>query len=353
MKNLLESIFDDDLTAKELDIIDDWCDTFIRDPFYKYGNYKIDYHLKTVIMQSTWWSKLDIDASNSEFNGFPPKWNFINLKGEQIKEISLKGNIKGLRNLPSYIESIYIRPNPKTKTVEPQVLKDISSSSKKYKMISFLYADNVKFNKLDLSDLNVTITNSLQVSGFENGATVKFNPNLKTNILQFGYYSVGNGYNDVNIDVENLPIFKTISFKAGDFDHVKAMIDGISDFGKSNFNSIVVNGSELSKEEKEAVKNILKKEESEFVSSGEILKKIAAINSVKNDKDGTKDRFGCPLNYGDVVLVCESSIPSYPSFLDVYKGCSQNGRIRTDKQKMVPPRNVIKLNNPKILELLK
>ena len=363
MKNLNEilneGIFDSDLVSSTSGLVGGWCEDYIYDRYYRQKGipaYVIDEKHKTIIVQNDYTIELGIDAKNSPFYGFVTGYKFVNKKGKPLTRLFLNGDICGLDNIPDNIDEIHISPNPKTFDVKPQVLKDISSQLKRVKLIEFFrdyHTDEIKFKNLDLTDLKTVISNSLVIGSLEKTGFIKFNPDLKTNIIQFGYDTLGSKWNPTGAYVENLPIFKTITFKSGDFEHVKLMIEGLKDKGKSNFNNIKVNGGDLSDVEKETIKSLLNGQETEYKGHADLFNKLKTINSVINDKDGSKDRFGTPLEVGDIVLVCDSTNSKYPSFLDVYKGGTKGGRIRTEIQMMIPPRNVIKLNNPKILDLLK
>lgn len=202
---------------------------------------------------------------------------------------------------------------------------------------------------LDLSKLTIPI-DKLYIGGIKQGSQVKFNVDEKVGILQFGH---GTMYKDNPVKFVNLPIVKTLSFKSADFVLIKNMIEGLDDKGKSDFKSVVITCKDLNIDEKQLIKSMLCGEESDFKGFGDILKKIEFINSKVNNKDATRDRFGEFLQVGDIVLVADSTNPRWPSTLDIYKGATPGGRIRTQNYMQLSPRNVIKLNNKNILDLLK
>ena len=354
MKNLNEilneGIFDKDLkTNDEFVVMRGWLDQYNIEPCDTTDpEIDIDGSSKIIKFIDSSYPKrsimeISIRADKQAFDGFIPGWRFVDVDGDDITSWKLHGHIKGFKDAPA-MESISVYADDAV--IDSKAYKDISSQFKKLKEMYFYSRATIgTFNGLDLSELKTHIR-LLYLGNIADGSEVRFNPDLKVETLQFGYGAI-------DASVKNLPIFKTLSFKSADFTSIHNMIDGLEDKGKSNFNSIQITCKDCNNEEKEAIKNLLKGEDTGFVGYGEILKKIEVINKVVNDNDGGKDRFGESLSPGDVVIVADTSSPKWPSFLDIYKGCSGNGRIRTEKRMQLPPRNVIKLNNPKILDLLK
>ena len=357
MKNLNEllneGIFDKDLaTNDESVIVQGWCETFLRSSMYRRDVEAIDYidHKNKTVHLKLYNESILINADSQPFTGFPG-YNFVNGRGKEIMAIQFAGDIRSVDNIPKSVTCINFYADG-TK-IDDDVWKGLNKQFKKIKELEFYSHDlnnpNAMWKGLDLSKLTVPV-DKMYIGNIRRNYAITFNVDEKIGILQFGYDSI---YKDNYGKVVNLPIVKTLSFKSADFESVKEMIEGLEDKGKSNFKSIIVNCKDLNAEEKQAVKDMLAGEETSFKGFGDVLKKIESINSVVNDKDATKDRFGEPLQVGDLVFVAESSNPQWPTKLDIYKGGTSGGRIRTEYNRMVPPRNVIKINNSKILGLIK
>lgn len=351
-----EGIFDTDLVDNESGPVAGWINTYV-DLNYDGFEYRIDQKNKKVIFTPSGKynrvvREIIIRTNNSPLNGFI-NYKFVDPNDNEIQNIKFFGDIESVDGIPSQFTSISFYADGAKNGIKPSVFKEISNNVKKINELLFVtYNTNISFKNIDLTQLTSPVR-KLYVSHLIEGGEIKFNPNLKVETLQFGYGSLFGWHETYTGTLKNLPIFKTLSFQTGSYEGIKKVLSEIDDKGKSNFNSIVVNCKDLNKEEKEAIKNFLKGEDDGFTGYGETLNKINDINKIINDKDDTKDRFGVILSPGDIVLVACSTDPKYPSRLDIYKSSSGNGRIRTETMMQIPPRNVIKLNNPKILELLK
>lgn len=344
---LNEGIFDKNVTGREDELIRGWLKRYNIIPTEMSGeSIEIDEKSKTIKYSDSKYpdrvfTGLSIFGDKQPFDGFIPGWRFVNNKGEDILLWNLHGHIKSLKGAPAMdIISVY------TDTViDSTVYKDISYQFKKLKEMYFYSTDNSSFDGLDLTELKTQVR-LLYVGDVKNDGIVKFNPDLKVETLQIGY--------DIEpASVKTLPIVKTLSFKAADFDSIREMIEGLEDKGKSNFKSIVISCRDCNNEEKEALKALLQGQNAGFAGFGDLVKKLKVLNSNQNFDDPTKDLFGCPLTMGDVVLIADTANPKYPSILDVYKGVTSGGRVRTETRMQVPPRNIVKINNPKLLELVK
>ena len=356
MKNLneilTESLFDKDIISNnESDLVRSWVEMYIRDSYRDdvVPKFEVDDKKKTITISD--YVVHVYGDKNNPFTSFID-YKLLDRDGKVMTTISFRGNIKGAKGFPSYITHVYYYADNKgNNTVNDQWCRDITKyAGPSLNNIDFLSSNRDSadgFKEVDLQNLNLKIDKTLGIHNLLDHAVVNFNPTTKINILQFGYDVL-----DRSVRIEHLPIFKTLSFKTGSFDSIKEFIENVDDKGKSNFSNIKISCKDLDENEKEAVKAMLAGTDAEFSGYGEILKKINKINSVINDKDGSKDRFGEPLTPGDIVIYC-CSASGWPSRLDIYKGGTGGGRIRTETQSMVPPRNIIKLNNPKLLELLK
>ena len=344
---LNEGIFDKNVAGREDDLIRGWLDRYnIKPTNISEMSIEVDEKSKTIKFTDSKYPNRELDelsifGDNQPFEGFIPGWKFVNKDGKDMSSWKLHGHIKSLKDAPIMdIISVYTDA-----VIDFTVYKDISSQFKKLKEMYFYSGSNGQFDNLDLTELKTQVR-LLYIGNVVDGGIVKFNPDLKVETLQIGYGAI-------DASVKNLPIVKTLSFKAADFDSIRKMIEGLEDTGKSNFKSVVISCRDCNNEEKEAIKALLQGQDTEFAGYGTLLKKIEEINKVSNDSDSTKDRFGEPLSPGDIVLVADTANPKYPSSLDIYKGSTSGGRIRTEKRMQIPPRNVIKFNNPKILGLLK
>ena len=356
MKNLneilSESIFDDDLTTNNQDtLVKTWADAFFKDwvSSEKSGVDHIDEASKTIFLKTTGWDAYVV-AKDQPFTGFIDEYKIVNCKNKEITTIYFAGDIRSINNIPKSVNGILFYSDFNT-TIRDNVCEEINKQFKTIKTLEFLNISQSKWNGLDLTKLTSAV-GLLHIGGSSEDAEIKFNVNQKVGTLQFGYDSIFHNGGKTS-KVVNLPIVKTLSFKSGDFESIRSMIEGLENKGNSNFKSMNISCRDLNAQEKEALKKLLQGEETDFAGYGKILKKIESINSIVNDNDGSKDRFGESLEPGDVVLVADTTNPKWPSFLDIYKGCSSNGRIRTESRMQLPPRNVIKINNPKILDLLK
>ena len=358
MKNLSEiineGIFDKDLVSNDESIIvQAWCNNFLKNSMYLNDPEPIDhidYKQKKIYLKSTYQEHVLINATNQPFTGFIG-YDIVNSKGKGITTIQLAGDIRSIDNAPKSVYNVnFFSDNTK---IDDSVWKEINKQFKKLKELEFFVHDlnnsSIMWDGLDLSKLTIPI-DKLYMGDIKQGSQVKFNVDEKVGILQFGF---GTMYKDNPVKFINLPIVKTLSFKSADFELIKNMIEGLEDKGKSDFKSVVITCKDLNIDEKQLIKSTLRGEESDFKGFGDILKKIEFINSKVNNKDATRDRFGEFLQVGDIVLVADSTNPRWPSILDIYKGATPGGRIRTQDYMQLPPRNVIKLNNKNILDLLK
>ena len=344
---LNEGIFDKNVASREDDLIRSWLEMYnIKPTDYSELSIEVDEKSKTIKFSDSKYpnrniNELSIFGDKQPFEGFIPGWKFVNPEGKDVLSWNLHGHIKSFKEAPAMdIISVYTDA-----VVDSSVYKDISSQFKKLKEMYFYSGNNSIFDGLDLTELKTQVR-LLYIGDIKIGSTIKFNQDLRVDTLQFGYGVEG-------AIVKNLPIFKTLSFKAADFDSIREMIEGLEDTGKSNFKNIVISCRSCNNEEKEALKALLQGQDTGFAGFSEIIKKIQNFNSHQNLDDPTKDLFGCPLQVGDVVLIADTANPKWPSILDVYKGATSGGRIKTDSRSQVPPRNVIKINNPKLLELIK
>ena len=345
---LTEGIFDRNVTGREDDLIRGWVERYnIKPTNASEVTIDVDEKSKTIKFSDSKYPDLrDIDelsifGDKQPFEGFIPGWRFVNKEGKDILTWKLHGYIKSLKGTPAMdIISVYTDA-----VIDPTVYKDISSQFKKLKEMYFYSGSNGSFDSLDLTELKTQIR-LLYIGDVKNGGVVRFNPDLKVETLQIGYRIEP-------ASIKNLPIIKTLSFKDEDFDSIRKMIEGLEDKGKSNFKSIVISCRYCSNEEKEALKTLLQGQDAGFAGFGDLVKKLKVLNSNQNFDDPTKDLFGCPLTIGDVVLIADTANPKYPSILDVYKGVTSGGRVRTETRMQVPPRNIIKINNPDILKLSK
>lgn len=344
---LNEGIFDKNVGGREDDLIRGWLERYNINPTgVSELSIEVDEKSKTIKFSDSKYpnrvlNELSIFGDNQPFEGFIPGWKFVNKDGKDVSSWKLHGRIKSLKDAPAMdIISVYTDA-----VIDPTVYKDISSQFKKLKEMYFYSGNRGYFNNLDLAELKTQVR-LLYIGDVTDGGIIRFNPDLKVETLQIGYGAI-------DASVKNLPIVKTLSFKAADFSSIRKMIEGLEDNGKSNFKSVVISCRDCNNEEKEAIKALLQGQDTGFAGYGEILKKIEVINKVVNDKDGSKDRFGENLVPGDVVLVADTANPKWPSILDIYKGATSGGRVRTETRMQVPPRNIIKINNPKILDLLK
>ena len=345
---LTEGIFDKNVTGREDDLIRGWLDRYnIKPTNISEMSIEVDEKSKTIkFFDSKYPDLRDIDelsifGDKQPFEGFIPGWRFVNKEGKDILTWELHGYIKSLKEAPAMdIINVYTDA-----VIDPTVYKDISSQFKKLKAMYFYSGSNGDFDGLDLIELKTQVR-LLYIGNVKRGGIVRFNPDLKVETLQIGY--------DIETtSIKNLPMVKTLSFKAADFDSIREMIEGLEDKGKSNFKSIVISCKDCNNEEKEALKILLQGQDTGFAGFGDLIKKLKVLNSNQNLDDPTKDLFGCPLAIGDVVLIADTANPKYPSILDVYKGATSGGRVRTETRMQVPPRNIIKINNPDILKLSK
>lgn len=350
---LNEGIFDKNVAGREDDLIRGWLDRYnIKPTNCSEVSIDVDEKSKTIKFSDSKYpnrdtNELSIFGDKQPFEGFIPGWKFVDKDGKDVSSWKLHGHIKSLKDAPAMdIISVYTDA-----VIDPTVYKDITSQVKKLKEMYFYSGNNGQFDSLDLTELKIQVR-LLYIGDMGPGSVIKFNPDLRVDTLQFGYGCIKNSNYDGAV-VKNLPIVKTLSFKAADFDSIREMIEGLEDTGKSNFKSVVISCRDCNNEEKEAIKALLQGQDTGFSGFGDVIKKIKEINSHQNLDDPTKDLFGCPLNVGDVVLIADTANPRYPSILDVYKGVTSGGRIKTDSRSQVPPRNIIKINNPAILKLLK
>ena len=344
---LNEGIFDKNVAGKEDDLIRGWLDRYnIKPTNSSEVSIDVDEKSKTIKFSDSKYpnrdlNELSIFGDKQPFEGFIPGWKFVNKDGEDVSSWKLHGHIKSLKGAPVMdIISIYTDA-----VIDPSVYKDISSQFKKLKEMYFYSGSNGSFDSLDLTELKTQVR-LLYIGDVVNGGIVKFNSDLKVETLQIGYGAI-------DASIKNLPIVKTLSFKAADFSSIRKMIEGLEDTGKSNFKSVVISCRDCNNEEKEAIKSLLQGQDTGFAGFGDLIKKLKGLNSNQNLDDPTKDLFGCPLQVGDVVLIADTSNPKWPSILDIYKGATSGGRVRTETRMQVPPRNIIKINNPKLLELVK
>lgn len=347
MKTLQESLFDKNVVGREDDLIRGWLDRYnIKPTNISEMSIEVDEKSKTIKFSDSKYpnrdlNELSIFGDKQPFEGFIPGWKFVNKDGEDISTWKLHGHIKSLKDAPTMdIISVYTDA-----VIDPTVYKDISSQFKKLKEMYFYSKDSSVFDGLDLTELKTQVR-LLYIGDVADGGVIRFNPDLKVETLQIGYGTI-------DASVKNLPIVKTLSFKSADFSSIRKMIEGLEDVGKSNFKSVVISCRDCNNEEKEAIKALLQGQDTGFAGFDDIIKKIQNFNSHQNLDDPTKDLFGCPLQIGDVLLIADTVNPKYPSILDIYKGVTSGGRIKTNSRSQVPPRNIIKLNNPKLLELLK
>ena len=344
---LNEGIFDKNVTGREDDLIRGWLDRYgIKSTEVNETSIDVDEKSKTIKFyypKVSHWdiTELSIFGDKQPFEGFIPGWKFVNNEGKDISTWRLHGRIKSFKDAPAMdVISVYTDA-----VVDPTVYKDISSQFNKLKEMYFYSRDRSSFDGLDLTELKTQVR-LLYIGDVAGGGIVKFNPDLKVETLQIGYGTI-------DARIKNLPIVKTLSFKSADFESIRKMIEGLEDKGKSNFKSVVISCRDCNNEEKEAIKALLQGQDAGFAGFGDILKKLKVLNSNQNLDDPTKDLFGCPLQTGDVVLVADTANPKWPSILDVYKGATSGGRVRTETRMQVPPRNIIKINNPDILKLFK
>lgn len=346
---LNEGIFDNNVTGREDDLIRGWLERYnISSDYSSEMSIEVDEKSKSIKLTDSKYpdfrdiNELSIFGDKQPFEGFIPGWRFINNKDEDILTWKLHGHIKNLKGAPAMdVISVYADA-----VIDSTVYKDISSQFKKLKEMYFYSGMNRgSFNGLDLTELKNQVR-LLYVGDVNPGGIVKFNPDLKVETLQIGY-----GVEPTSI--KNLPIVKTLSFKSADFISIREMIEGLEDKGKSNFKSVVISCRDCNGEEKEAIKTLLQGQDTGFAGFGDLVKKLKVLNGNQNLDDPTKDLFGCPLVMGDVVLIADTANPKYPSILDVYKGATSGGRVRTETRMQVSPRNIIKINNPDILKLCK
>ena len=344
---LNEGIFDKNIAGREDDLIRGWLDRYnIKPTNISESSIEVDEKSKTIIFSDSKYPNRELDelsifGDKQPFEGFIPGWKFVDKNGEDISSWKLHGHIKSLKGAPVMdIISVYTDA-----VIDPTVYKDISSQFKKLKEMYFYSGSNGQFDSLDLTELKTQVR-LLYIGNVVDGGVVKFNPDLKVETLQIGYGTI-------DASVKNLPIVKTLSFKAADFRSIRKMIEGLEDKGKSNFKSVVISCRDCNNEEKEAIKALLQGQGTGFAGFGDLIKKLKVLNSNQNLDDPTKDLFGCPLTMGDVVLIADTANPKYPSILDIYKGVTSGGRIRTETRMQVPPRNIIKINNPDILKLFR
>lgn len=344
---LNEGIFDRNVTGGEDDLIRGWLERYSINPTgVSELSIEVDEKLKTIKFSDSKYPNRDFDelsifGDKQPFEGFIPDWKFVNNEGKDVSSWQLHGHIKSLKGAPAMdIISVYTDA-----VIDSAVYKDISSQFKKLKEMYFYSGNNGQFDGLDLTELKTQVR-LLYIGDVKSGGIVKFNPDLKVETLQIGYGAI-------DASVKNLPIVKTLSFKAADFDSIRKMIEGLEDTGKSNFKSMVISCRDCNNEEKEAIKSLLQGQDTGFAGFGDLIKKLKVLNGNQNLDDPTKDLFGCPLQVGDVVLIADTSNPKWPSTLDIYKGATSGGRVRTETRMQVPPRNIIKINNPKLLELVK
>ena len=350
LKLILESLFDNDLVTKD-DYIEMWCDEHLTNIYGNKPKYKIDHANKKVIFPNEdfnqSWNFLAIFFKNDNKVVFPD-YKFVDKNDRCAKQVNLYGNIDNLEGIDKISDSLQNIHFVDCK-VDEKSYKDINKYLKKLNQLYFMMRESKQlFGDIDLSELTIPV-HEIYVDDLMSGATITYNVNQKVDIVSFGYKAL-------NIKIKSLPIIKTLSFKYGGFEKIKNIVVGIEDKGKSNFDKVAISDRDLTADEKNAIKELLKGESEEDSSVNEyvkILKKLDVINHVINTKDATKDRFGEKLNSGDIVLVADSTNPQWPSILDIYKSTTSGGRIRTQYRSQLPPRNVIKLNNPKILELLK
>lgn len=343
---LTEGIFDRNVTGREDDLIRGWIERYNIKTGLSEVSVDVDEKSKTIKFFDSKYPDLRVDelsifGDKQPFEGFIPGWSFVNKEGKDILAWKLHGHIKSLKDSPVMdIISVYTDA-----VIDPTVYKDISSQFKKLKGMYFYSGSNGNFDSLDLTELKTQVR-LLYIGNVKSGGIVRFNPDLKVETLQIGYGAI-------DASVKNLPIVRTLSFKAADFGSIRKMIEGLEDKGKSNFKSVVISCRDCNNEEKEALKTLLQGQDTGFAGFGDLVKKLKILNSNQNLDDPTKDLFGCPLTMGDIVIIADTANPKYPSILDIYKGVTSGGRIRTETRMQVPPRNIIKINNPDILKLSK
>lgn len=352
-KILNEGIFDNNVVGGEDSLVRSWIEIYnIQTTYSDEVSIEVDEKSKTIKFSDSKYPNRHIDelsifGGKQPFEGFIPGWKFVNIAGEDILLWKFHGHIKSLKKAPA-MSTISVYTDA---VIDPSVYKDISSQFKKLKEMCFYSGDNSNFDNLDLTELKTQVR-LLYIGDMGPGSIIKFNPDLRVDTLQFGYGCINNSSYDGAV-VKNLPIVKTLSFKAADFSSIRKMIEGLEDTGKSNFKSVVISCRDCNNEEKETLKALLQGQDIGFAGFSDILKKIQNINNHQNLDDPTKDLFGCPLQLGDVVLIADTANPKWPSILGIYKGSTTGGRIKTDSRSQVPPRNIIKINNPKLLELFK
>ena len=343
---LTEGIFDKNVAGREDDLIRGWVERYNIKTGLSEVSVDVDEKSKTIKFFDSKYPDLRVDelsifGDKQPFEGFIPGWSFVNKEGKDILAWKLHGHIKSLKDSPAMdIISVYTDA-----VIDPTVYKDISSQFKKLKGMYFYSGSNGNFDGLDLTELKTQVR-LLYIGNVVDGGIIKFNSDLKVETLQIGYGAI-------DASVKNLPIVRTLSFKAADFGSIRKMIEGLEDKGKSNFKSVVISCRDCNNEEKEALKTLLQGQDTGFAGFGDLVKKLKILNSNQNLDDPTKDLFGCPLTMGDIVIIADTANPKYPSILDIYKGVTSGGRIRTETRMQVPPRNIIKINNPDILKLSK
>ena len=306
---LNEGIFDKNVAGKEDDLIRGWLDRYnIKPTNSSEVSIDVDEKSKTIKFSDSKYpnrdlNELSIFGDKQPFEGFIPGWKFVNKDGEDVSSWKLHGHIKSLKGAPVMdIISIYTDA-----VIDPSVYKDISSQFKKLKEMYFYSGSNGSFDSLDLTELKTQVR-LLYIGDVVNGGIVKFNSDLKVETLQIGYGAI-------DASIKNLPIVKTLSFKAADFSSIRKMIEGLEDTGKSNFKSVVISCRDCNNEEKEAIKSLLQGQDTGFAGFGDLIKKLKGLNSNQNLDDPTKDLFGCPLQVGDVVLIADTSIQNGRLFL--------------------------------------
>ena len=351
-KILREGLFDHDLATKG-DAVAIWCDQHLENMYGNKPEYEIDHTHKKVIFSnedfSYGWNTFEVFFKNGDKVWFPD-YKFVDKKDRGAKLVTLYGDIdklNGIDKISDSLQSIFF----KNGRIDTQVYKDINKYFKKLNQIYFVMDAESKgmlFGDIDLSELTIPV-HEIYIADHKPGATITYNTNQKVDIVSFGY-------NCSNTKIKSLPILKILSFKCGDFECIQNIVNGIEDKGKSDFDKVTISDRGLTVEEKKAIKELLKGDSTSAGGVNEYMKtikKLDIINKTINTEDATKDRFGEKLQLGDVVLIADSANPQWPSTLDIYKGATTGGRIRTQNRSQLPPRNVIKLNNPKILELLK
>jgi hypothetical protein len=345
-QTIKESIFDKNLASgKEEELVRGWLETYM--PFHA-KEAIIDTSKNTItvntIGNNNQITEINIGPANDSnarpFDGFPYK--IVNKSGKPMKSIRIYGPVASLDGIPDSIEEIKIDAPSNGRLYSDKIFDDINKTFKSLKSMMFVVPYNgAHWRDLDLSRLKIPVK-TLYIG--ENIGPTTFNPDLNVSTLQIGY----NGLCQYN----NLPtINRVLSFKYGTLEDISKWIGDMKDKGKSNFSKINISCKDLNEEEKNAVKELLMGNQSSFEGYGNLIKKLKQINAVINEKDVTKDRFGEPLSPGDIVICC-SSDPNWPSKLDIYKAPA-GSRIRCQEHSQVPPRNIIKVNNPTILKLLK